>query len=367
MSSLRLKIKRRLRPWCRSIQYSCTISLAIFTIFVYFISGEELLGSIPRWEVRNTKADWNARVCPSNTVPALEDCAKCPFGTFSFAGWSECKPWLNCSQISQEVQSTSRFHHGVTKLVWHARWNGHHVVFVNCSTRDAVKRDHCSKGLSNLEQIQGEFATRLIGSCHEKLQIVTIYYKYGTLRFLNQLLRQEELSKYNTIQTRMQLIVAYVKVLKYLHSSPIGVRVMCDSPFLTKLLDQYLITDDFQVVVNDVDGLEEVTEQGGCHRKPNASVLSKLDTERQGWPKENETLPFQLRPVFDEKIDIWKIPWVVEKLLGRVKGSRFVKSNLREIMTKCHRFDPRQRPSAKEVLEELLKVQRLILMHHGSS
>lgn len=165
----------------------------------------------------------------------------------------------------------------------------------------------------------------------------------------------------------MQLIVAYVKVLKYLHSSPIGVRVMCDSPFLSKLLDQYLITDDFQVVVNDVDGLEEVTEQGGCHGKPNASVLPKLDTERQGWPKENETLPFQLRPVFDEKIDIWKIPWVVEKLLGRVKGSRFVKSHLLGIMTKCHRFDPRQRPSAREVLEELLKVQRLILMHHGSS
>lgn len=171
MSSLRLKIKRRLRPWCRPMQYSCTISLAIFTIFVYFISGGELLGSIPRWEVRNAKADWNVRVCPSNTVPALESCAKCPFGTFSFAGWSECKPWLNCSQISQQVQSTSRFHHGVTKLVWHARWNGHHVVFVNCSTRDAVKRDRCSKGLSNLEQIQGEFATRLIGRCHEKLQV----------------------------------------------------------------------------------------------------------------------------------------------------------------------------------------------------
>ena len=171
MSSLRLRIQRRLRPWSRAIQYSCTISLAVFTIFVYFISGGELLGSVPRWDVRNTKAERNIRVCPSNTVPALEGCAKCPLGTFSFAGWSECKPWLDCSQISQEVRSTSRFHHGVTKLVWHARWNGHHVVFVNCSTRNAVKRDHCSKGLSNLAQIQGEFATRLIGRCHEKLQV----------------------------------------------------------------------------------------------------------------------------------------------------------------------------------------------------
>ena len=187
-----------------------------------------------------------------------------------------------------------------------------------------------------------------------------MYYKHGSLRFLDSLFRHKELSKYNNIQTRMQLVVAYAKVLRYLHNSPIGVRVMCDSPFLDKLLDQYLITDDFQLVVNDVDGLEEVTEQGGCHRKPNVSLSLQLETERQGWPRLSEPLPFQLRPVFDEKIDIWKIPWVADKIFGKVKGSDFVKSQLREIMTKCNAINPRQRPTANDVLHELLQVQKLI-------
>ena len=45
--------------------------------------------------------------------------------------------------------------------------------------------------------------------------------------------------------------------MDYLHNSPIGVRVMCDGPNLNRLLSQYLITDNFHMVVNDVDDLEE--------------------------------------------------------------------------------------------------------------
>ena len=136
---------------------------------------------------------------------------------------------------------------------------------------------------------------------------------------------------------------------------------MCDSPFLDKLLDQYLITDDFHLVVNDVDGLEEVTEEGGCHKRPlNLSLSSQLEIEQQGWPNGSEPLQFQLRPVYDEKIDIWKVPWVVEKLLGSVKRSNFAKLYLREIMEKCHAINPQERPTANEVLEELLRVQELL-------
>lgn len=168
---------------------------------------------------------------------------------------------------------------------------------------------------------------------------------------------------FNNVHIRFQLSVDYLRVLDYLHNSPIGVRVMCDSPYLEKLLDQYLITDDFHLVVNDVDGLEEVTEEGGCHRTPNVSLSSQLAIERQGWPSESEPFEFQLRPVFDEKIDIWKIPWVVEKLLSDVKGSGFANRQLSEIMGKCHATDPQQRPTAKEVLQELMRVQKLILMN----
>ena len=155
-----------------------------------------------------------------------------------------------------------------------------------------------------------------------------MYYRHGTLRFLDKLLRRSELSKYDNIHTRFQLIVEYLRVLNYLHHSPIGVRVMCDSPFLDKLLDQYLVTDDFRLVVNDVDGLEEVTEEGGCHKRAaNMSSSAQLEIEQQGWPEESEPLQFQLRPVFDEKIDIWKIPWVVGKAPWYGKRKRICKKS----------------------------------------
>ena len=198
--------------------------------------------------------------------------------------------------------------------------------------------------------------------------MVTMYYKHGTLRFLDKLLRRPGLFHYNNIQTRFQLCVDYVRVLAYLHNSPIGVRVMCDTPFLDKLLDQYLITDDFHLVVNDVDGLEEVTKKGACHKRPaNDSLQSRMEMENQGLPTAIEPLNFQLRPAYDEKIDIWKIPWVVEKLLGSVKWSSFAKSELQEIMKKCNAVDPGQRPSASEVLQEMLRVQELLSFSKYSS
>ena len=188
-----------------------------------------------------------------------------------------------------------------------------------------------------------------------------MYYKHGAPNTLNQLLQQPELSKFNNIQTRFQLAVDYVRIMNYLHNSPIGVRVMCGARNLDLLLSQYLITDDFHMIVNDVDNLREVTENGGCYQRPNVSRALQREIERRGWPKEGNPLKFELKNSYDEKIDIWKLPWVVEKLLDSVKGNSFANSELREIMAKCHAIDPQQRPDANEVLQELLRVQQLIV------
>ena len=193
------------------------------------------------------------------------------------------------------------------------------------------------------------------------LKAVTVYYKHGSALGLDWLLRQPELSQYNNIRTRLQLSVDYVRIMDYLHNSPIGVRVQCDGLSSRKLRSQYLITDDFHMVVNDVDSLEEVTKDGGCEKRPNVSRSVEKEIERQRWQKVSEPLPFHFGPAYDEKIDIWKLPWIVERLLGGVKGSSFVKSQLGEIMEWCHAIDPQHRPTAKEVLEELLRVQQLIV------
>jgi len=49
----------------------------------------------------------------------------------------------------------------------------------------------------------------------------------------------------------------YAEALAYLHASPRGTRVMCDGDHVSKLLSQFLITDDLRLVLNDLDALPE--------------------------------------------------------------------------------------------------------------
>ena len=188
-----------------------------------------------------------------------------------------------------------------------------------------------------------------------------MFYKHGALKYLEGLLRRPELSQYNSIQTRFQLLVDFVRIMNFLHNSPIGVRVMCDSRTLPKFLAQYLITDDFHLVVNDVDKLMPVTADGACEKRPNVSDVQEMEIKQQG--QQNESIPLRFNPPwkYNEKMNIWKLPWVVQRLLGKVRGSEFAKNQLREIMARCHATIPQQRPTAKEVLQELLRVQKLIV------
>ena len=188
-----------------------------------------------------------------------------------------------------------------------------------------------------------------------------MYYKHGSPNLLDRLLRRRDLSTHNNIQTRFQIAVDYVRIMNYLHNSPIGVLVTCDGVSVPKLLLQYLITDDFHMIVNDLDSLIEVTEDGGCAKRPNVSRALQRERERRGWPKEGQPLHFHLAPTYDEKIDIWKLPWIVKRLLDSVKGSSFANSELREIMEWCNVIDPQQRPTANEVLQVLLRVQQFIV------
>lgn len=192
------------------------------------------------------------------------------------------------------------------------------------------------------------------------LQIVKAYYKHGSANNLNRLLQKPEFSQYNNIQTRFQLIVDYVKIMNYLHNSPIGIRVMCDTATLRKLLMHYLITDDFHLVVNDLDYTLDAREENRILCGSRKELRSFVAPE-QRWPF-NESVPLRsdLKPTYDEKVDIWKIPLVVERLLGRVNGSSFANSKLRIVMDKCRAANPQQRPTANEVLQKLLRVQRLI-------
>ena len=164
------KIQNRLKTLLRVIYYYCTVSLVLLYIYVYYgyINGTlEINDGIKQ----NTVAlhAQNISSCSDNTFPTTKGCAPCNNGTFGFSGWSECNLLLNCSDIALQVHLKERIFRGMVKEKWLADWNGHHVVYVNCS-RTGVKTK-CFRGMRRMEQLQGPFVTPLIGRCYEKQEV----------------------------------------------------------------------------------------------------------------------------------------------------------------------------------------------------
>ena len=93
----------------------------------------------------------------------------CPNGTFSFPGWTECKPFLDCSEIALQVHLKQNVFRGITKVKWMAEWRGHEVVYMKCASRGFSKR--CLRGMTRMETFQGPFVTRLIGRCYDKQEV----------------------------------------------------------------------------------------------------------------------------------------------------------------------------------------------------
>ena len=158
-------------------------------------------------------------------------------------------------------------------------------------------------------------------------------------------------SQYNNLKTRFQLVVDYVKVMNYLHNSPVGAIIMCDTADMAKVLSQYLITDDFHLVVNDLDNTPLVADTDGilCSHKRAKESNSWFSPEQRGLSDSDSV------PKTDEKIEIWRIPAVMEELLDGVEGSGFVKSKLdrwwQDIKPRTHSNDQQRTKSCRSYWE----------------
>ena len=137
---------------------------------------------------------------------------------------------------------------------------------------------------------------------------------------------------------------------------------MCDSNDIAKTLSQYLITDDLHLVVNDLDALPEVrVDKGELIKCGHRELQGDFVAPEQLWPY-GGSRPFndEEMPPYDEKIDIWRIPNVVDKLLGRVQNGNYVRRLLLGIHESCKQDDPDERPTAKEILEIFLSVEKIV-------
>lgn len=283
----------------------------------------------------------------------------CPPQHFKMTTMTKCTPWLQCEQIAAEVNRLRLIGQGAVKKVYLAEWKSQKVALSKLSSEDYV--EDFLHGVSMLKLLQGPGVVQLVGLCPEDNTLVTEYHPYGSLLNLDAVLSQEHHQHRNTWQARLLLAVDYVSILHYLHNSPAGRRVMCDSNSLSKTLSQFLLTSDFHLVVNDVDALPEVDKSKGLLVKcGHRELTGDFVAPEQLWPFPSEDKPFSDGQMlgYDEKTDIWKIPEVTRFLIGSVPGGDLVHFHLFQIHSECKKEDPKLRPSALEVLTVYKTVYR---------
>ncbi|XP_036694794.1 protein O-mannose kinase isoform X3 [Balaenoptera musculus] len=291
---------------------------------------------------------------------STEDPTRCPHGHFRMGPMSNCSPWLSCEQLRTEVRQMKRVGEGAVKRVFLSEWKERKVALSRLTRLEV--RDDFLHGLRMLKSLQSEHVVTLLGYCEDDNSILTEYHPLGSLSSLEATLNLSKYRSTNTWQHRLQLALGYVAIIDFLHRSPLGTLVMCDSSDLPKTLSQYLLTANFSIVLNDLDALPLVNRSTGAlvkcgHRELRGDFVAP----EQLWPY-GEDVPFHddLMPAYDEKIDIWKIPDVSSFLLGHVEGSDMVRFHLFDIHKACKSQTPAERPTAQDVLDTYQKVLNLL-------
>ncbi|XP_072026660.1 protein O-mannose kinase-like [Amphiura filiformis] len=284
---------------------------------------------------------------------------KCSPGHFQLNNDGICHPMLTCKDIQDNVTSIKEIGVGLIKKVHLARWKTYQVSLVKLS--HSSFNNYFLSAAKMLQQSQGSpFVTQLLGFCPSSSTpaMVTEYHRFGSLKNINSILKEN--GKDNGA-TRFRLCLDYVKIINFLHSSPTGTRVMCDSSYLKKTLSQFLVTSDLHIVLNDVDVLPVVDSSKRILTNcGHYQVVGNFAAPEQLWPYAGVKFNESQMPGYDEKTDIWKIPAVVDYLLGRNVYGDLVRFILSKFHKKCHSKDPKLRPTAAEVLKEYLAVQQIL-------
>ncbi|CAM9934118.1 unnamed protein product [Lampetra fluviatilis] len=242
--------------------------------------------------------------------------AGCPRGAFRLPGMARCEPLLGCTEIRGAVRPRGLLGQGAVKQVHLAEWRG----------------------------LTGPHVVQLVGVCEEDDAFVAEHHALGALHTAERVLQG------HGWRTRMEVAMSYVEVLAYLHESPLGTRVMCDSNDLAKTLSQFLLTSELRAVASDLDALPRVDRGAGrlatCgHRQLGGDFVAP----EQRWPYDDRPFDESAMPGYDEKSDVWKVPDVTDFLLGAARGSDVARFHLFGVHGRCKEREPALRPSAGEL------------------
>ncbi|XP_077332315.1 protein O-mannose kinase [Lithobates pipiens] len=291
----------------------------------------------------------------------------CPQGYFKIGAMKNCSPWLTCEGLEKEVRKLKLVGEGAVKKVYLSEWKEMKVALSHL-TVPSLQADFLH-GLRMLKSLQSRHVVTLVGYCEDNKSILTEYHPLGSLKNLDATFNLPKYQYLNTWQNRLELAIDYVSIIGYLHSSPLGVLVMCDSNDLDKVLSQYLLTSDFRLVANDLDALPLVDREKGMLVKCGPrEITGDFIAPEQLWPYGPDVeFNNDLMPPYDEKTDIWKIPAVTDYLLGHVEGSDIVRFHLFDIHTECKKENPAMRPSAQTILDTYRRVLALLLKELSNS
>lgn len=260
---------------------------------------------------------------------------------------NQCRPLLNCDDV-KDIQIFSLIGQGSVKLVYLAKWKYMYITLSKL-TNSIYKKDFM-KNIKMLKEFESSsLTTQYFGDCNQTI-IFTRHYPYGNALTLPIMLEKFKIDL--TINQCLKLCVSYLKIIDFLHRNSAGVRVMCDSNSLEKTLTQYLIDEEFNLILNDLDAIPKVNKEGiKCGKR---QLFGNFVAPEQLWPYPNQIFENLKMPNYDEKIDIWKIPdvcdWFINLCSKNLKEKSCINEGLKIIKNRCKSIDPKHRPNSSQLL-----------------
>ncbi|KAF0314103.1 Protein O-mannose kinase [Amphibalanus amphitrite] len=255
---------------------------------------------------------------------------------------SACTPLLGCPELA-EVEILEQVGQGSTKSVYRGLWRGHQVALA--ALAEPSLRADFHHGLQMLRSLSpSEHVVQLVGFCGDV--IVTEFHRRGDASAAADLVRTAGGAA--AARLALRLCRSYAAALAFLHNSPVGRRVMCDSNDLQKTLQQWLLTADGRLVAADLDALPDASAGPvRCGRRP---IEGEFAAPEQRWRHGREP------PGYDEKTDVWKLAAVCEHFLSAAPDGEYLKLELHGIHKRCRSVPARLRPSAADMVEEYDRV-----------
>ena len=287
-------------------------------------------------------SDPNSAADSGDSIVGDLDTTPCDQGEFRLPGMTTCRPLLDCPELA-EIEILELIGQGSTKSVYRALWRGYEVAIAALAEPDL--RSDFQHGLRMLQALSpSQHVVQLVGHCGDV--IVTEFHARGDASGVAEEVRA--VGGASGALLGLSFCRSYAAALAFLHDSPAGRRVMCDSNDLVKTLQQWLVTEEGALVAADLDALPDAAAGPvHCGRR---RIEGEFLAPEQRWRHGREP------PGYDEKTDVWKLPAVCKHFMGETPDGEYVKLELHAIHNRCRSLSPLERPSVAEVVTEYDRV-----------